>query len=174
MISNGRTVWIADGHHDDGKRFVVRDKSKSSRLFLELEGGKIVPDPSGQVVEQLEDIGENAHRGNIRARPRPLNNEGGTRITLRRKGDDIVAARGSSDWMIVRELSNSGARATAFERADVSQHCAARFVRFNRSANSESCLANELKNRDENGLSAKLRGTRLSTWTSAISNFDPV
>jgi hypothetical protein len=25
--SNGRTIWIADAHRDDGKRFVVRIKS---------------------------------------------------------------------------------------------------------------------------------------------------
>ena len=83
-----------------------------------------------QVIKQLEDVGENAHRRNIRACPRALNNEGGTRITLRRKCDDVVAALGSGDWMIVRELSDSGARATVFERADVSQHCAARLRAF--------------------------------------------
>ncbi len=83
-----------------------------------------------QVIEQLEDVGENAHRRNIRARPRALNNEGGTRITLCRKCDDVVAALGSSDWMTMRELSDPSARATAFERADVSQHCAARLRAF--------------------------------------------
>ena len=79
-----------------------------------------------QVIEQLEDIGENAHCRNIRAGPWALNNEGGTRITLRRERDYVVAAFGSGDRMIVRELSDSGVRATAFERADVSQLCAAR------------------------------------------------
>jgi hypothetical protein len=34
--SNGRTIWIADGHRDDGKRFVVRADEKLS-AFLELE-----------------------------------------------------------------------------------------------------------------------------------------
>jgi hypothetical protein len=34
--SNGRTIWIADAHRDDGKRFVVRADEKLSP-FLELE-----------------------------------------------------------------------------------------------------------------------------------------
>ena len=32
----GRTIWIADAHHDDGKRFVVRADKKLT-AFLELE-----------------------------------------------------------------------------------------------------------------------------------------
>ena len=67
-----------------------------------------------QVIEQLEDIGEDAHRRNIRACPRTLNNKGGTRITLRRKCNDVVAALRSSDWMIARKLSDAGAGAAAF------------------------------------------------------------
>ena len=34
--SNGRTIWIADAHRDDGKRFVMRADEKST-AFLELE-----------------------------------------------------------------------------------------------------------------------------------------
>jgi hypothetical protein len=34
--SNGRTIWIADAHRDNGKRFVVRADEKL-RAFLELE-----------------------------------------------------------------------------------------------------------------------------------------
>jgi hypothetical protein len=34
--SNGRTIWIGDAHHDDGKRFVVRADEKLT-AFLELE-----------------------------------------------------------------------------------------------------------------------------------------
>ena len=34
--SNGRTIWIADAHRDDGKRFVVRTDEKLT-AFLELE-----------------------------------------------------------------------------------------------------------------------------------------
>jgi hypothetical protein len=34
--SNGRTIWIADAHRDDGKRFVVRADEKLTP-FLELE-----------------------------------------------------------------------------------------------------------------------------------------
>jgi len=32
----GRTIWIADAHRDDGKRFVVRSEEKLT-AFLELE-----------------------------------------------------------------------------------------------------------------------------------------
>jgi hypothetical protein len=34
--SNGRTIWIADTHRGDGKRFVVRPDEKLT-AFLELE-----------------------------------------------------------------------------------------------------------------------------------------
>jgi hypothetical protein len=34
--SQGRTIWITDGHRDDGKRFVVRADEKLT-AFLELE-----------------------------------------------------------------------------------------------------------------------------------------
>ena len=34
--SNGRMIWIADAHRDDGKRFVVRADEKLT-AFLELE-----------------------------------------------------------------------------------------------------------------------------------------
>jgi hypothetical protein len=36
--SNGRTIWIADVHRDDGKRFVVRADKKLT-AFIELESG---------------------------------------------------------------------------------------------------------------------------------------
>jgi hypothetical protein len=36
MDFNGRTIWIADAHRDDGKRFVVRAHKKLSAL-LQLE-----------------------------------------------------------------------------------------------------------------------------------------
>jgi hypothetical protein len=44
--SHGRTIWIADAHRDDGKRFVVQADEKLT-AFLELEcavrvGGCIV------------------------------------------------------------------------------------------------------------------------------------
>jgi hypothetical protein len=38
--SNGRTIWIADAHRDDGKRFVVRADEKLT-AFLELEIGDL-------------------------------------------------------------------------------------------------------------------------------------
>jgi len=34
--SNGRTIWIADAHRGDGKRFVVRADEKLT-AFVELE-----------------------------------------------------------------------------------------------------------------------------------------
>jgi hypothetical protein len=34
--SNGRTIWVADAHRDDGKRFVVHADEKLT-AFLELE-----------------------------------------------------------------------------------------------------------------------------------------
>jgi len=34
--SNGRTIWIADAHRGDGKRFVVRSDEKLT-AFLEIE-----------------------------------------------------------------------------------------------------------------------------------------
>jgi hypothetical protein len=34
--SEGQTIWIADAHRDDGKRFVVRAEEKLT-AFLELE-----------------------------------------------------------------------------------------------------------------------------------------
>jgi hypothetical protein len=34
--SNGRTIWIADAHRDDGKRYVVRADEKLT-AFLEFE-----------------------------------------------------------------------------------------------------------------------------------------
>jgi len=34
--SEGRTIWIADAHRDDGKRFVVRADEKLT-AFMELE-----------------------------------------------------------------------------------------------------------------------------------------
>jgi hypothetical protein len=34
--SNGRTIWIADAHRGDGKRFVVRANEKLT-AFVELE-----------------------------------------------------------------------------------------------------------------------------------------
>jgi hypothetical protein len=34
-----RTIWIADAHRDDGKRFIVRADEKLT-AFLELESGR--------------------------------------------------------------------------------------------------------------------------------------
>jgi hypothetical protein len=37
--SNGRTIWTADAHRGDGKRFVVRADEKLT-VFLELEAAR--------------------------------------------------------------------------------------------------------------------------------------
>jgi hypothetical protein len=36
MDCEGRTIWIADAHRDDGKRFVVR-ADENLTAFMELE-----------------------------------------------------------------------------------------------------------------------------------------
>jgi hypothetical protein len=36
LDSQGRTIWIADAHRDDGKRFVVHAEEKLT-VFVELE-----------------------------------------------------------------------------------------------------------------------------------------
>jgi hypothetical protein len=36
LDSNGRTIWIADAHRDDGQRFIVHADDKLT-AFLELE-----------------------------------------------------------------------------------------------------------------------------------------
>ena len=36
LDAHGRTIWIADAHRDDGKRYVVRTDEKLT-VFLELE-----------------------------------------------------------------------------------------------------------------------------------------
>jgi len=43
--SEGRTIWIADAHCDDGKRFIVR-ADEILTAFLELEGQ--IKDRSGR------------------------------------------------------------------------------------------------------------------------------
>jgi hypothetical protein len=47
--STGRTIWIADAHRGDGKRFVVQAGEKST-AFMELEeairaGSRAAPSP---------------------------------------------------------------------------------------------------------------------------------
>jgi hypothetical protein len=32
MDSNGRTIWIADAHQEDGKRYIVRSNEKFTRV----------------------------------------------------------------------------------------------------------------------------------------------
>jgi hypothetical protein len=39
-LSCGRTIWIADAHRDDGRRFVVRADEKLT-AFVELEKGDL-------------------------------------------------------------------------------------------------------------------------------------
>ena len=48
--SNRRTIWIADAHRDDGKRFVVRADEKLT-AFLELEAViRVVSIPVGLII----------------------------------------------------------------------------------------------------------------------------
>jgi hypothetical protein len=35
----GRTIWVADAHRDDGKRFVVHADEKADRVFGIGKGG---------------------------------------------------------------------------------------------------------------------------------------
>jgi hypothetical protein len=35
-LANGRTIWIADAHRDDGRRFIVRADEKLT-VFVQLE-----------------------------------------------------------------------------------------------------------------------------------------
>jgi hypothetical protein len=46
--SNGRTIWIADAHRGDGKRFVVQADEKLS-AFLELES--VIRAPRNQLQD---------------------------------------------------------------------------------------------------------------------------
>ena len=48
--SNGRTIWIADAHRDDVKRFVVRADEKLT-VFLELEA---TIRASGQILHNVQ------------------------------------------------------------------------------------------------------------------------
>jgi hypothetical protein len=43
--SQGRTIWIADAHRDDGKRFVVRADEKLT-AFVELEAATQAEQPT--------------------------------------------------------------------------------------------------------------------------------
>ena len=50
--SEGRTIWIADAHRDDGKRFVVRADEKLS-AFLELERTTSDENHRNQTISKL-------------------------------------------------------------------------------------------------------------------------
>ena len=54
---NGQTIWIADAHRDDGKRFVVRADEKLT-AFLELEAAirrnEFTIEARGPVVVRFE------------------------------------------------------------------------------------------------------------------------
>jgi hypothetical protein len=57
--SNGRTIWIADAHRDDGKRFIVRADEKLT-AFLELESAtRACGELSRQSGELLRNSPEN-------------------------------------------------------------------------------------------------------------------
>jgi hypothetical protein len=46
--SNGRTIWIADAHRGDGKRFVARADEKLT-AFLELESATAAVERPAQI-----------------------------------------------------------------------------------------------------------------------------
>src|ERR1700730_10115810 len=71
-----------------------------------------------QVVQQLEDVGEDTHRRDVCTRARPLHDERRPRIALGRERDDVVAAFGAGEGVIARELAHLRPRAIAFEDAD--------------------------------------------------------
>jgi len=48
--SKGRTIWIADAHRDNGKRFVVRADEKST-AFLEVESA--IRKASGKLLKEV-------------------------------------------------------------------------------------------------------------------------
>jgi hypothetical protein len=43
--SNGRTIWIADAHRDDGRRLIARADENSLRLWNLNQQSAISPDP---------------------------------------------------------------------------------------------------------------------------------
>jgi hypothetical protein len=47
--SAGRTIWIADAHRDDGKRFIVRADEKLS-AFWELESAIRAVEPCRTII----------------------------------------------------------------------------------------------------------------------------
>jgi hypothetical protein len=57
LDSRGRTIWIADAHRGDGKRFVVRADEKLT-AFIELERQVLT------VTFYLESIGDDSCRTN--------------------------------------------------------------------------------------------------------------
>jgi hypothetical protein len=49
--SNGQTIWIADAHRGDGKRFVVRaDEMLTAFLELERVNGRSIPLPKRRMI----------------------------------------------------------------------------------------------------------------------------
>jgi hypothetical protein len=55
MDSNGRTIWIADAHRDDGKRYVVHADEKLT-AFLELESAVVHQENKSNGSQLLADL----------------------------------------------------------------------------------------------------------------------
>jgi hypothetical protein len=51
--SDGRTIWIADAHRDDGKRFVVRADEKLT-VYLELESADSIRQNAQRIAEGVK------------------------------------------------------------------------------------------------------------------------
>ena len=65
LDSAGRTIWIADAHRDDGKRFVVRAEEKLT-AFVELEVAIRVGIPLTNTLRKhrlVKAVGPSAPRG---------------------------------------------------------------------------------------------------------------
>jgi len=69
--SNGRTIWIADAHRDDGKCFVARADEKLT-AFLELESAISA---CGEFARQAGEIFPelSGYEKNFRERPKSKN-----------------------------------------------------------------------------------------------------
>src|ERR1051325_3176885 len=83
------------------------------------------PEPTGfsslfrQVVQQLEDVRKDAHRGHVRAGARALHDERRARVMLRRERDDVVAPFHAGEGMPFRILQETRAGAAPLERTDI-------------------------------------------------------
>src|SRR4051812_32527868 len=99
MCSSRRQIACAKAstvrNREDTKKNEDHEVLLYERVFVTLRAF-VVPAQGGrlprQVVKQLQDVGENAHRGDVGAGARSLDDEGRPRVALGREGDHVVAA----------------------------------------------------------------------------------